>query len=99
MMDIQKKQEELTLLWSDLFDVCRALVDQMKAGKVELKAGLLQQLNSFLKESGRVLENLNEIQRRQLLETRYSVQDNVQEETSGDEVNVPFPLKEPFDVN
>ena len=55
-MDFNTKELEVMALWSDTFDLVKATVENVKQGKVELKASLLKEMNAFLTHSMAYLE-------------------------------------------
>lgn len=50
-MDVDAKMVELEALWSDSFDLCKALIASCKAGEQKLTGSLLKEINSFVKQS------------------------------------------------
>ena len=57
MMDYQKKKDDVLAVWQDLFDVCKKMVKQAKAGKEKINASLLKECNAFLRMSLQMMQD------------------------------------------
>ena len=100
-IDIDRKKAELLNLWSDLFSVCRSLVDDFQSGNATLRGTLLKELNAFLRESARIIESLEELETKRKMEEMYvrecdgvtgDVPRDDADESSGDfSSSLPFP--------
>jgi len=55
-LDYDAKRKEVLLLWEDMFKLCTQMVKKAKAGKIELKASLLKEINQFLRLSMDVID-------------------------------------------
>ena len=81
-IDLTEKRKELVSLWQDLFGVCQTLVKDCQQGNVKLRGSLLRELNSFLKESARIIKELEEIERQKKIDQMYSEADEPEEADS-----------------
>ncbi|WP_319526516.1 hypothetical protein [uncultured Desulfosarcina sp.] len=50
-MDYNAKMEELEALWSDSFELCKAMIASCKSGDQRLTGSILKELNAFIKQS------------------------------------------------
>lgn len=85
--DIDQKREDLLALWSDVFDLCKGIVESAKKGDLTLRASLLKEIVTYLKLSSDVLDKAAQRQREKLLEQQEAEQedellDEMQEEGS-----------------
>jgi hypothetical protein len=55
-LDYDAKRKEVLNLWEDMFKLCTQMVKKAKAGKIELKASLLKEINQFLRLSIDVID-------------------------------------------
>ena len=97
-INLTEKRAELVNLWQDLFTVCRTLVTDIGEGKVTLKGSLLRELNAFLKESGRIIKELEEIDRQRQIAEAYDrgfgVEADGEPDDGSDDGSIPFPVSE-----
>ncbi|BBO80228.1 hypothetical protein DSCO28_07940 [Desulfosarcina ovata subsp. sediminis] len=66
--DIDQKREDLLALWSDVFDLCKGIVESAKKGDLTVRASLLKEIVTYLKLSSDVLDKAAQRQREKLLE-------------------------------
>lgn len=94
-MDYNAKMEEVEVFWEDSFELCKATIEACKAGKKDLNASMLKEINGFIKQSVDFLKYRE-------AETAFTEQDGQEEEESleglpdfsqgGDEFKLPDDL-------
>ena len=55
--EITEKREDLYNLWSDVFIICRKMIDSVKEGESTLNASMLKEVVQFMKLAEVMLDN------------------------------------------